>query len=190
MVLGIKKGMTRVFKGEKSIPVTVVDISTSVVANKDKYGVEMGVGKIKSNKVMASKYSKLGYVPAHREYFTGEWADLNIGDAVKPEDFTSGLKVSVSGTSKGKGFAGVVKRWGFHGGPKTHGQSDKWRSPGSIGAGTTPGRIVKGLKMAGRMGGDKITLHKREIVDVVDTYLLISGPIPGSIGKPVTIVTE
>lgn len=190
VAIGIKKGMTRVFKGEKSVPVTVVDITGCVVANKDAQGMEIGVGKIKADNSLKGKYAKLGYVPAHRQYFVGEWADLNIGDAVKPEDFASGLKVSVSGISKGKGYAGVIKRWHFHGGPKTRGQSNKWRSPGSIGAGTTPGRIVKGLKMAGRMGGDKVTLHNREIVDVVENYLLVSGPVPGSIGKPILLVTE
>lgn len=191
MVIGIKKGMTRVFKGEKSIPVTVVDIADCVVALKDATGVEIGLGKEKrSNSAMKGKYAKLGYVPAYREHFTGEFAEMNIGDAVKPEDFASGLRVSVKGVSKGKGFAGVVKRWGFSGGPKTHGQSDKWRSPGSIGAGTTPGRVQKGLKMSGRMGSDQVTLRNREIVDVVDNYLLISGPVPGSNGKLVIIATE
>ncbi len=190
MVIGVKKGMTRVFKADKSVPVTVVDITSCVVANKDAKGIELGVGKVKGNKALQGKYAKLGYVPAFREYFIGEWADLNIGDAVKPEDFASGLKVSVSGVSKGKGFAGVIKRWGFSGGPKTHGQSNKWRSPGSIGAGTTPGRVQKGLKMSGRMGGDRVTLRNREIVEVVENYLLVSGPLPGSIGKPLVIVTQ
>lgn len=191
IVLGIKKGMTRVFKGEKSVPVTVVDIADCVVAYKDAKGIEIGLGKQKrSNSALKGKYSTLGYVPAFREYFIGDWSDLNVGDAVKPEDFASGLKVSVKGVSKGKGFAGVIKRWGFSGGPKTHGQSDKWRSPGSIGAGTTPGRVQKGLKMSGRMGGDQVTLRNREVVDVVDNYLLISGPIPGSAGKLVTIVEQ
>lgn len=190
VAIGIKKGMTRVFKGEKSVPVTVVDISECVVANKDEKGVEVGYGKAKSGKALMGKYKKLGYVPMHRKYVSGDWSEINIGDAVKSEDFSSGLKVSVVGITKGKGFAGVVKRWGFHGGPKTHGQSDKWRSPGSIGAGTTPGRVQKGLRMGGRMGGDRKTLNNLEVVDVVDNYLLISGPLPGSIGKPVLVITQ
>lgn len=188
--LGIKIGMTRVFKGEKSVPVTVVDISDCVFARKEEKGFELGVGKKKGNKALEGKYKELGYVPAKREYFSGEYQDKKVGDAIKPEEFTSGLRVSVVGKGKGKGFAGVVKRWGFSGGPKTHGQSDKWRAPGAIGAGTTPGRILKGLKMAGRMGGDRITLKNREIVDVVENYLLISGPIPGSKGSYVTIIEE
>lgn len=190
MVIGIKKGMTRVFKGDKSVPVTVVDISGCVVARKDKDGFEIGIGKIRGNKALQGKYKELGYVPAQREYFVGALEEKNVGDAVKPEDFASGLKVSVVGQTKGKGYAGVVKRWGFHGGPKTHGQSDKWRSPGSIGAGTTPGRVVKGLKMAGRMGKDKQTLKNREIVQVVDNYLLVSGPVPGSKGSKLVLIGE
>lgn len=190
VAIGIKKGMTRVFKGEKSVPVTVVDISECVVANKDDRGVEVGYGKVKAGKALLGKYKKLGYVPMHRKYVSGDWPEVNIGDAVKSENFISGLKVSVVGVTKGKGFAGVVKRWGFHGGPKTHGQSDKWRSPGSIGAGTTPGRIQKGLRMSGRMGGERKTLNNLEIVDVVDNYLLISGPLPGSVGKPVLVIAQ
>lgn len=190
MVLGIKKGMTRVFKGDKSVPVTVIDINGCVIARKDDEGVEIGIGKVKGNKALQGKYKQLGFVPAHREYFVGKWDDKSVGDAVKPEDFSSGLKVSVIGQSKGKGFAGVVKRWGFHGGPKTHGQSNKWRAPGSIGAGTTPGRIVKGLRMAGRMGGDRMTLKNREIVQVVENYVLVSGPVPGSKGSKILLIEE
>lgn len=188
-ILGIKKGMTRIFREDKAVPVTIIDAGNCVVAFKDEKGIELGIGKVRGNKALKGKYSKLGYVPAFREYFSGDF-EMNVGDAVKPEDFSSGLKVSIGGTSKGKGFAGVVKRWGFHGGPKTHGQSDKHRSPGSIGAGTTPGRVYKGTKMSGRMGGDQITLNNREIVDVVDSYLLVSGPVPGKIGSFVTIVEK
>jgi len=141
---------------------------------------------MRGNKALQGKYSKLGYVPSKREYFTCE-SEKNVGDDILPSEFVAGTKVCIKGISKGKGFAGVVKRWGFHGGPKTHGQSDKHRSPGAIGAGTTPGRILKGLKMSGRMGSDQITLQGKEIIDVVDNYLLISGPIPGSNGSTVTI---
>ncbi|MCK9368735.1 50S ribosomal protein L3 [Candidatus Dojkabacteria bacterium] len=186
MVIGIKKGMTRVYKGEKSIPVTVVDITGCKVALKDTTGIELGIGKMRGNKALLGRYSKLGFVPAKREYFTCS-TDKNVGDDILPSEFVAGMKVCISGISKGKGFAGVVKRWGFHGGPKTHGQSDKHRSPGAIGAGTTPGRILKGLKMSGRMGSEKVTLLGKEIIDVVDNYILISGPIPGSNGSIVTI---
>jgi len=132
-----------------------------------------------------------GKVPAKREYFKGSLGnEVEIGSEIKPDMFTAGDKVTVRGVSKGKGFAGVVKRWKFAGGPKTHGQSDRHRAPGSIGAGTDPGRIVKGKRMAGRKGGDTITLLNREIIDVKDNYLLVSGPVPGAKGDLVVIYAK
>lgn len=107
-------------------------------------------------------------------------AKIMIGDEVKPEFFfKAGDKIDVSGTSIGKGFQGVVKRHGFKGGPKTHGQSDRWRSPGSIGSGTTIGRIFKGLRMAGRMGGDRVTVAGLSVVEVKPDGLVIKGLVPG-----------
>lgn len=109
-------------------------------------------------------------------------ADLKVGDVVKLENiFRKGDVVQVSGTSKGKGFAGAVKRWGFHGGPKTHGQSDRHRAPGSIGQGTTPGRVLKGKKMAGRLGNDRVTVKNLIVVDLDKEkgILAVSGPVPG-----------
>jgi large subunit ribosomal protein L3 len=116
--------------------------------------------------------------------------DLKVGDIVKASDvFEKGDIISVSGISKGKGFAGGVKRWGFHGGPRTHGQSDRERAPGSIGATTTPGRVLKGKHMAGRMGGEKVTIKNLQIVSVnpETNEIELSGPIPGIPGKPVLI---
>ncbi|HVX92894.1 MAG TPA: 50S ribosomal protein L3 [Candidatus Dojkabacteria bacterium] len=189
-ILGIKKGMTRVFKGEVSKPVTVIEVSNCVVTLKDAKGYELGVGKkLKAAKALLGKYKALGYVPQYREYFTVA-SDLNVGDSVKAETFTVGNEVSVTSVSKGKGFAGVVKRWGFAGGPKTHGQSDRHRAPGSIGAGTTPGRVLKGKRMGGRLGSKTITLHNREIIDIVDNYLLVSGPVSGNNGDKVIIKSE
>ncbi|MEX1052739.1 MAG: 50S ribosomal protein L3 [Patescibacteria group bacterium] len=107
---------------------------------------------------------------------------LYIGDLVNPmEVFKKGDKVDVSGQSKGKGFQGVVKRHGFKGGPKTHGQSDRWRAPGSIGQSTTPGRVYKGKKMAGRMGMDRVTVRNLEIHDITEDGLYIKGLVPGAI---------
>ncbi len=187
VVLGIKKGMTRVFKGEKSIPVTVVEISDTVVSHKDAQGFELGFGKSSSkDSALLGKYKTVGYVPRLREYFIGN-CDLNVGDKVDASTLPVGSLVEVVATTKGKGFAGVVKRYGFRGGPKTHGQSDRHRAPGSIGAGTTPGRVLKGKRMAGRMGGKQVTLKNKELVDLVDGYMLISGPIPGSNGDKVVI---
>ena len=95
--------------------------------------------------------------------------------------FEAGEKVNVTGVSKGKGFQGGVKRYNFRGGPKTHGQSDRHRAPGSIGAGTTPGRVIKGMRMAGRMGGDKVTVKNLDVVmvDAERNLLLVKGAVPG-----------
>ncbi|MEN9327526.1 MAG: hypothetical protein RI947_334 [Candidatus Parcubacteria bacterium] len=104
-----------------------------------------------------------------------------IGDEIKPSQiFKPGELVDVSGTSKGKGFQGVVKRHNFRGGPKTHGQSDRLRAPGSMGQTTTPGRIYKGKRMAGRMGNDRVTIQNLPIVQVDDTGMLVKGLVPGA----------
>lgn len=193
-LIGIKKGMTRIFNKEgKVVPVTVVDVKDCVLSFVEPMGFELGLGEKKhSNKALIGKYKETKKVPAKRRYFKGELnvTDIKIGDEVKPEMFEAGDKVEVTGVSKGKGFAGVVKRWKFAGGPRTHGQSDRTRHPGSIGAGTDPGRVLKGKRMGGRMGQDTITLKKKEIVDVKETYLLISGPIPGSNGDLIAIYSE
>lgn len=131
--------------------------------------------------------------------------ELWVGQTLKPSElFNVGEKIVVTGISKGKGFQGVVKRHGFAGGKRTHGQSDRERAPGSIGSGTTIGRVFKGKKMAGRMGSDTVTIRNLEIVEVTDTYLLVKGLLPGIPGglivvrssgplpeKPIeTVVTE
>lgn len=191
-LIGIKKGMTRVFRDNKVVPVTVVDVSNCILSYVEKDGFELGLGEMKKpNRAMTGKYKVAGKVPAKREYFKGSLGnEVEIGSEIKPDMFTAGDKVTVRGVSKGKGFAGVVKRWKFAGGPKTHGQSDRHRAPGSIGAGTDPGRIVKGKRMAGRKGGDTITLLNREIIDVKDNYLLVSGPVPGAKGDLVVIYAK
>lgn len=191
-LIGTKKGMTRVFVNDKVVPVTVIDVSDCILSFVEPKGFELGLGEKKNpSKAMVGKYANAKKVPAQTSYFKGALAgELQIGDEVKSETFASGDKVMVKGVSKGKGFAGVVKRHGFHGGPKTHGQSDRHRSAGSIGAGTTPGRVLKGKKMAGRMGSETITLSGREVVDVKDNLILIKGPIPGSNGDLVSIYTK
>ncbi len=190
-LIGIKKGMTRVFQGDKILPVTIVDVTGCVLSYLEKEGFELGIGEMKRpSKALSGKYQALGKVPSQRVYFKGSVVEKSIGDAVEAETFAQGDKVVVTGISKGKGFAGVVKRWGFHGGPRTHGQSDRLRAPGSIGAGTDPGRVVKGKKMAGRMGQDLVTLKGREIVDIKDNHLMILGPIPGAKGDLVRIYSE
>jgi len=111
-----------------------------------------------------------------------ELTDLEEGQEVTVDIFEKGEMVDVTGTSKGRGFAGVVKRHGFSGGPKTHGQSDRHRAPGSIGACTTPGRVFKGMRMAGRMGGERVTAQSLEIVlvDPERNLLAVKGSVPGA----------
>lgn len=125
-----------------------------------------------------------------RGFTIGE-TTMFIGDEIKPSAvFKPGDKIGVTGTSKGKGFQGVVRRHNFRGGPKTHGQSDRWRAPGSIGSGTTPGRVYKGKRMAGRMGGDRITVQGLEVVEVKDNEILIKGLVPGYRTGLLQIVAE
>ena len=116
-----------------------------------------------------------------REVSTDDLSAVEIGEEVGVGIFEVGEKVNVTGTSKGKGFQGGVKRYNFRGGPKTHGQSDRHRAPGSIGAGSTPGRVIKGMRMAGRMGGDKVTVKHLEVVmvDPDRNLLLVKGGVPG-----------
>jgi large subunit ribosomal protein L3 len=131
-----------------------------------------------------SKVKSQKFFPRYlREIRTDGEPDVKVGDQILVSDlFKKGDLVAVSGISKGKGFAGVVKRWHFAGGPKTHGQSDRQRAPGSIGQGTTPGRVFKGKHMAGRMGGEAKTIKNLIVVDVVseEGRIAISGSLPGS----------
>jgi large subunit ribosomal protein L3 len=190
-ILGIKKGMTRIFKDDKMVPVTVVDTSSCKVAKRNGDQVELGLlKKKKAKRPELGQYKGLKYVPQHVKVFKGEFGkEVSVGDEVKSEFFDEGEQVYITANAKGKGFQGVVKRWGFKGGPRTHGQSDRLRAPGSIGAGTDPGRVWKGKKMAGRMGGQTVTLKNREIAGIKEQYLLISGPIPGANGDLVSIYT-
>jgi len=191
-LLGQKKEMTRVFKDDKAVPVTIVEIKDCVVSAEESKGFELGLGSVKNgNKAMVGKYKALNRVPRFRKYFRGELdGEHKVGDELKTDLFEKGERVTVTGVSKGKGFQGVVKRWGFKGGQRTHGQSDRLRAPGSIGAGTDPGRVFKGKKMGGRMGSDLVTFKNKEIIYIVDNYILISGPLPGSRDDLIAIYTE
>jgi large subunit ribosomal protein L3 len=119
-----------------------------------------------------------------REFRVPDHEDLSEGQELDVSLFETGDWVDVSGTSKGRGFAGVVKRHGFGGGPKTHGQSDRWRAPGAISSGSTPGRVFKGLRMAGRMGGERVTVHNLEVVlvDPERNVIAVKGAVPGARG--------
>ncbi len=191
LLVGIKKGMTRVFVEDKVVPVTVLDISNAVVTNMSDEGIELGVGVAlrNTNKALEGKYKTVGSVPQYRVWIKGDY-DMKIGDKLSVSEDVKGKSVDIVGISKGKGFAGVVKRWGFHGGQRTHGQSDRQRAPGAIGAGTDPGRVLKGKRMGGRMGGDRITVKNKNIIDIKDNYLLISGAVPGNNGSVVTVIIK
>ncbi len=210
-ILGIKKDMTQVFGENGTVyPVTLIDTSMCVVcgfkkSEKDGYNsVILGllnkknpkkpeIGKFKNLKSQDSKSpgpKNLGLkVPKYIKE-VGDIGNVEYGDKILSSIFTVGEKVEVYGTTKGKGFAGVVKRWGFHGGPKTHGQSDKERHPGSIGSGTTPGNVKKGKKMGGRMGQDKVTVKGLEIIDIKDDIMVLKGAVPGAKNNLIVIKAE
>jgi large subunit ribosomal protein L3 len=125
--------------------------------------------------------SGLGMFPHLKEFPYPAEGEVNVGDVLTAEVFTEGQRIDVTGVSKGKGFAGGIKRYHFRGGPKTHGQSDRHRAPGSIGSGTTPGRVYKGLHMAGHLGDDRVTAKNLQVLKVeTDRNLIfIKGAVPG-----------
>jgi len=185
--------MTQVFS-EKGvvIPVTVISAGPCVVtqvrtaANDGYEAVQLGFEQVPARKITRPEQGHLKaaglLVRILREFSADNVQDHQPGELINVELFTAGQLVDVSGNSKGRGFAGVVKRHHFRGGPKTHGQSDRHRAPGSIGAGTTPGRVWKGQKMAGRMGGKRVTVQNLEVVEVIadKNLLLIKGSVPGA----------
>ena len=188
-ILGIKMGMTSVYVGDKLVPVTVIKAGSCTVVGrktpeKDGYSaVQLGFVDVKPeklNKPEAGVFNKRN-VPAFK--IVREIRDMEgeIGDKITVELFKEDKFVKVSSFSKGKGFAGVVKRWGFHGWPKTHG-SDAERRPGSIGAGTFPGKVLKGKHMPGHLGVDWTTVSNLELVKVVPekNLLLVKGSVPGA----------
>ena len=193
VLLGKKIGQTQKFLQDGTrISITEVSVPDNAVVQvktdeKDKYSaVQIGIGKKKKPTKPTlghAKKAKLEVVPAIiREVKVEKENQLKSGDFLKVEQvFKPGDIVNVSGTSKGKGFAGVVKRYNFRGGPKTHGQSDRLRAPGSIGQGTTPGRVYKGKRMAGRMGHKIVTVKNLKVIslDEGNKKLYISGLIPG-----------
>lgn len=204
-ILGSKRQMGQAFIKGTRIPVTKVYAGPCVVTQvkndkKDGYAaIQLGFGekKIKNitkpmqghlkgatSKLKSNDKSKSKKAPRFlREVKVEKDSKIKVGDIVKVSDiFSKGDLISVTGTSKGKGFAGVMKRWGFAGGPRTHGQSDRPRSPGSIGQGTTPGRVHKGKKMPGRMGTDRVTVKNIRVVEIneEENWLTVSGPVPGA----------
>jgi large subunit ribosomal protein L3 len=189
-ILGRKLGMTQVFSANgEARGVTVIEAGPCVVVQiktteNDGYeAIQIGFGARKHvTKPLAGHMKRLGQFRFLREIRVDDSNAFEIGQKLGPELFEEGDIVDVVGKSKGKGFAGGVKRYHFSGGPKTHGQSDKHRSPGSIGSGTTPGRVRKGLHMAGHMGDDRVTVKNLRIFEsnVARGVLLIEGPVPGA----------
>jgi large subunit ribosomal protein L3 len=199
-IIAQKKEMTQVFDEDgKVVPVTIVDVNeVYMIGKKDEekdgyQAIILGKGKKKNaNKPEVGKYKKLGFVPNFIKEIRDTDVELEENTKIDATMFENGEVISVTGDTKGKGFQGVVKRWNFHGGPKTHGQSDRWRAPGSIGSGTTPGRVYKGKKMAGRMGGNQITVNNLEIVlvDKENGLIGIKGSIPGNKGSYIIIKSK
>jgi len=189
-ILGRKLGMTQVFLADGNVvPVTVIEAGPCFVTQvrtlgKDGYeAVQLGFGEAK--KLNRPEKGHLKTIPAGRhlrEFEVDDVGEVEVGQKIDVSLFVEGDTVDVIGTSKGKGFQGVMKRHHFHGGPKTHGQSDRPRSPGSIGATTTPGRVWKGKRMGGRMGGDRVTVRNLEVirVDPGRNLILVHGAVPGA----------
>jgi large subunit ribosomal protein L3 len=192
-LLGRKIGMTQIFDAHgQVIPVTVVQAgpcAITQVMTKEKHGyiaVQVAFGEIREksmNKPDAGRFKKINQPAAHwvREFRLDKPVDLQVGQTLDVNVFTPGDLVDVAGISKGKGFAGTVKRHHFAGGPSTHGQSDRQRAPGSIGSNTFPGHVFKGHRMAGHMGHARATIQNLEVVEVLPEkhVLLIRGALPG-----------
>ena len=201
-LVGRKSGMTRVFTEEGvSVPVTVIDVAPNRVTQvktteNDGYSaVQVTAGDVKQNRVskpIAGQFAKSN-VSAGRglwEFRVDELPeDLKVGGQITVDQFEAGQRVDVRGVSKGKGFAGVIKRWNFRGQDNTHGNSISHRAPGSIGQCQTPGRVFKGKKMSGHLGNVQVTTQNLEIVRVDNerNLLLIKGAVPGPAGGDVYI---
>ena len=193
-LLGKKIGMTSVFSADgKNVPCTVIEAGPCVVTQlktveKDGYeAVQLGFqqkSEKHTNKAQMGHFKAAGVQPmAHLAEFDGYDRELKLGDTLTVELFKENSYVDVVGTSKGKGFQGVVKRHGFGGvGQQTHGQDDRLRAPGSVGASSYPSRIFPGMRMAGRMGGDRVTVQNLQVLKVIPEYnlLLVKGSVPGA----------
>ncbi|MBU2695991.1 MULTISPECIES: 50S ribosomal protein L3 [Nocardioidaceae] len=202
-LLGTKLGMTQLWdENNRVIPVTVVAAGTNVVTQvrqpePDGYNaIQIGFGEIegrKVNKPQAGHFAKAGTTPRRHvvEIRTADASEYTVGQELPVDTFEAGQAIDVTGTSKGKGFAGVMKRHGFAGVSASHGAHRNHRKPGSIGACATPGRVFKGLRMAGRMGTDTVTTQNVTVhaVDVEKGIVLIKGAVPGPKGGLVVLRT-
>ncbi|MFC4222622.1 50S ribosomal protein L3 [Lysinibacter cavernae] len=201
-LLGTKLGMTQVWdENNKLVPVTVIEISPNVVTQVrtpevDGYSaIQIAAGQIdprKVNKPAAGHFDKAGVTPRRHitEIRTSDAAEYSAGQELNAQDvFVAGQLVDVVGTSKGKGFAGVMKRHNFKGVGASHGAHRNHRKPGSIGASATPSRVFKGMKMAGRMGGERVTVQNLKVhaVDAEKGLILVKGAVPGARGRLVFV---
>ena len=201
-LLGKKIGMTSVFSAEgKNIPCTVIEVGPCVVTQvknveKDGYeAVQLGYEEAKEKNTsapMKGHFQKAGTTPKrHLAEFTGFEQELNLGDTVTVDLFAETTYVDVIGVSKGRGFQGVVTRHGFGGvGQATHGQDDRLRKPGSIGACSYPAKVFKGLRMGGQMGNKRVTTQNLQVIKIIPEHnlLLIKGSVPGYNGSIVSVL--
>lgn len=201
-LIGKKIGMTSIFtEAGRNIPCTVIEAKPNVVVqvkseDSDGYtAVQLGFGdkKVKNTtKALQGHFDKAGTSPKrHLREFRDYALEKSVGELVKIDEvIAEGDFINIAGTSKGKGFQGVVKRHGFHGvGDRTHGQHNRERAPGSIGAASYPARVFKGMRMAGRTGGDRVTVKNLEVVKIIadKNLILVKGAVPGHKGGIVYI---
>jgi len=200
-LLGTKLGMTQVWDAEgRIVPVTVLQVDTNVVtqvrnADKDGYeAIQLAFGTVDPRRVtnpLKGHFEAAGVTPRRHvaEVRTSNAADFSLGQEIAADVFEAGQKVDVTGTTKGKGTAGVMKRHGFHGVGASHGAHRNHRKPGSIGGASTPSRVFRGLKMAGRMGNARKTVQNLTVhsVDVEKGLVLVKGAVPGNKGGIVLI---
>jgi large subunit ribosomal protein L3 len=190
-LIGKKLGMSQIFdESGLAHPVTVLEVGPCVVTQiktqeRDGYSaLQLGFGLDKRlNRPERGHRRESGFMSRTlREVDVDDASQYEVGQVVKADAFAEGDLVDVIGTSKGRGFQGGVKRHGFRGGPRTHGQSDRLRAPGSIGSSATPGRVFKGMRMAGRMGNDRVTVQNLKVlrVDSERNLLLVKGSVPGA----------
>ena len=200
-IIGKKLGMSTIYsENGEAIPVTVIKAGPCTVTqvkteNKDGYNsVQIGFSEAKSLNAPQKGHQKRseGNFSILQEFEIDDSAEIEVGQQISTEIFSEIKKVKVSGTSKGRGFAGGVRRYGFKGGPKTHGQSDRHRAVGSIGAGSSPGRVWPGTRMPGHFGNAKTTVKGLRLVKVDSTnnILLIKGAIPGFNGSTVRVEAQ
>jgi large subunit ribosomal protein L3 len=199
-ILGKKVGMTQIFnENGEAVPVTIIEAGPCYVtqiktSERDGYSaIQLGFEEVKPQRLSSGEkgHCAANDLPALRHLREFQIRDIDVeeGERVAADVFEVGEWVDIVGLSKGRGFAGVVKRHGFGGGPKTHGQSDRQRAPGSIGACATPGRVWKGMRMAGRMGNARVTAQNQrvELVDAERNLLAVRGSVPGAKGGLVMV---